>query len=505
MAKNSVRDFDATAANNTDIQSVDIAENCAPSGINNAIRELMADIKDVSAGTVALESPQADSLTVTGEILAGTDTGDAFNAHSKLRVQKADHAYLQIKSANTKQAGVLLGDTDDDFVGGMIYDNSTNHLQFNSGDAERMRLDSSGNVGINETAPTAPLSVKGAQAYASSASNLSTSTTKAAAKINGSSDASTSLFFGSLTNDAEQYIQSANGAGSAADDLALNPFGGNVGVGLVNPDTPLEVQIGSSGNALKLSSSADGASVFLAFEQQESGTKHVRGRIRAASNGVEGGLIFETGASSSTSERMRIDNSGNLLVGTTSGPITSGKGTALAPSSLDRTLIVMTSSSVATGVELIQLRNPNGQVGFIGTNASSTTYQTTSDYRLKENVTGITDGIERVKQLNPSRFNFIADADTTVDGFLAHEVSDIVPEAISGEKDAMKDEEYEVTPAVLDDDGNVVTEAVMGTRTVPSYQGIDHSKLVPLLTAALQEAVAKIETLEAKVTALENA
>ena len=74
MAKNSVRDFDATAANNTDIQSVNIAEGCAPSGINNAIRELMADMKDVSAGTIALESPQADSLTVTGDLTVDTST-----------------------------------------------------------------------------------------------------------------------------------------------------------------------------------------------------------------------------------------------------------------------------------------------------------------------------------------------------------------------------------------------------------------------------------------------
>ena len=164
----------------------------------------------------------------------------------------------------------------------------------------------------------------------------------------------------------------------------------------------------------------------------------------------------------------------------------------------------MSSASTSNGVELVQFRNPNGEVGTIATTSNGTSYNTSSDYRLKENVTGITDGIERVKQLNPSRFNFIADADTPVDGFLAHEVSDIVPEAVTGEKDAMMDEEYEVTPAVLDDDGNVVTEAVMGTRSVPKYQGIDQSKLVPLLTAALQEAVAKIETLEAKVTALEN-
>ena len=103
--------------------------------------------------------------------------------------------------------------------------------------------------------------------------------------------------------------------------------------------------------------------------------------------------------------------------------------------------------------------------------------------------------IDRLKALKPSRFNFIANADKTVDGFLAHEVSDTVPEAISGEKDAMMDEEYEVTPAVMDGE-TVVTEAVMGTRSVPDYQGIDQSKIVPLLVASLQEAVAKIEALE---------
>ena len=85
-----------------------------------------------------------------------------------------------------------------------------------------------------------------------------------------------------------------------------------------------------------------------------------------------------------------------------------------------------------------------------------------------------------------------------MDGFLAHEVQDIVPEAISGVRDEMQEEEYEVTPAVLDEDENVVTEAVMGTREVPKYQGIDQSKLVPLLVKTIQE-------LEARITTLENA
>ena len=114
------------------------------------------------------------------------------------------------------------------------------------------------------------------------------------------------------------------------------------------------------------------------------------------------------------------------------------------------------------------------------TSGTSTAFNTSSDYRLKENVTTSWDATTRLKRLKPSRFNFKTDKDTTLDGFLAHEVSSIVPEAITGTKDE------------VDTDGN------------PVHQGIDQSKLVPLLTKALQEAVAKIETLEAKVTALES-
>ena len=106
---------------------------------------------------------------------------------------------------------------------------------------------------------------------------------------------------------------------------------------------------------------------------------------------------------------------------------------------------------------LVSFNNDNGEVGTIRTSGSSTSYNTSSDYRLKENVVDLTGAIDRIKQIPVHRFNFIADPDTTVDGFLAHEVQGIVPEAVTGTKDAMRDEEYEVTPAVLDDDGNVVT------------------------------------------------
>ena len=307
--------------------------------------------------------------------------------------------------------------------------------------SERLRIDSSGNVGINETAPTVPLTVKGAQAFGSSASNLSTATTKAAARIRGSSNASTSLFFGSITNDAEQYIQSANGAGSAADDIILNPFGGNVMVG------------------------------------------------------------------QGSSERTRVDTSGRLLIGITAPTTT---GAYFEPSSLDRTVLFLGSSNATSGITLLVFSNPNGIVGGVSTNASSTSYNTSSDYRLKENVADLTGAIDRVKTLAPKRFNFIADPDTTVDGFLAHEVT-AVPEAITGTKDAT-----EAIGDVKDADGNVVESKVVKPQTLedghtwtetgtrPVYQGIDQSKLVPVLTAALQEAIAKIETLETKVAALEG-
>ena len=118
--------------------------------------------------------------------------------------------------------------------------------------------------------------------------------------------------------------------------------------------------------------------------------------------------------------------------------------------------------------------------GSITFNGSAVSYNTSSDYRLKENVVALTGAKDRVNQLNAYRFNFISDpTNQVVDGFLAHEAQAVVPEAITGEKDATFDD---------------------GT---PKYQQIDQSKIVPLLTAALQEAFAEIAALTARVEALE--
>ena len=130
-----------------------------------------------------------------------------------------------------------------------------------------------------------------------------------------------------------------------------------------------------------------------------------------------------------------------------------------------------------------------GQIKRDGTN-DNISYVTSSDYRLKDGVVDKTDGIEKIKLLKPRKFYWLSNPNQTlVDGFIAHEVSDVVPEAISGEKDA--------TETYTDENGDEQT------KIIP--QGIDQSKLVPLLTAALKEAITKIETLEAKVAALESA
>jgi hypothetical protein len=199
-------------------------------------------------------------------------------------------------------------------------------------------------------------------------------------------------------------------------------------------------------------------------------------------NDLPSRLVFSTTAdgASSPTERMRITQAGHVFVGNVTGDYNTvgislfSNGNLQAVTNQIPTLVLNRKGS--DGVIVDFYRDTNNP-GTISVTTTATSYNTSSDYRLKENVTPVTDGITRLQQLKPSRFNFIAAPGCTVDGFIAHEVQSVVPEAITGEKDA------------VDADGK------------PQYQGIDQSKLVPLLTAALQEAVAKIESLEARLTA----
>jgi hypothetical protein len=204
------------------------------------------------------------------------------------------------------------------------------------------------------------------------------------------------------------------------------------------------------------------------------------------------------------SERMRIDSSGNVLVGESANFIatsTTATGLALTQDgrfTLSRSGTPMNVGRLGSDGSLIDFWRQGSNVGSISVTGSSTAYNTSSDYRLKELDVPMTGATERVKALRPINFAWKVDG-SRVDGFFAHELAEVVPEAATGTKDAMMDEEYEVTPAVVDAEGVETTAAVMGTRSVPDYQGIDQSKLVPLLTATIQELIARIEILESGV------
>jgi hypothetical protein len=203
---------------------------------------------------------------------------------------------------------------------------------------------------------------------------------------------------------------------------------------------------------------------------------------------MPGRLVFSTTAdgASSPTERMRINNGGQVLIGTTSTTglstgssvnqgVTIGVGTVSSQRN-DTSNNYWSKATGYTAGDFTAHYVNNTYVGGISTNGSTTTYATASDYRLKENIVPLTGAIDRINDLQVHRFNFITNPDYTVDGFIAHEAQVVVPECATGVKDE------------VDAEGN------------PKYQGIDQSKLVPLLTAALQEAVAKIETLQGMVT-----
>jgi hypothetical protein len=276
-----------------------------------------------------------------------------------------------------------------------------------------------------------------------------------------------------INNNADNRVITGSGTANTLEGEANLNFNGSLGVGITTPDTSTYF-----GKVIHV---ADGSNAGIMFNRTNSTAAKWSIGCNSSAN-----LDFVK----ESAVKMRIDPNGQLLINTTS---TVSNDSVLQVVGNSNTTASTWKINGDGNIALLFRNSAGDSKGSIVINSNSTAYNTSSDYRLKENEVAISDGIERLKQLKPYKFNFKTEPDTKVDGFFAHEVSSIVPEAISGTKDEL--EKNKDGTNKLDDDGN----------TIPKHQGIDQAKLVPLLTSALQEAITKIETLEARVQALENA
>ena len=314
---------------------------------------------------------------------------------------------------------------------------------------------------------------------------------------------------GSTSAPAFQGTDSNTGISFASDTVNINTGGilrakldssgnfsvpvGKLGVGTDSPDYAIEVEGNGGGDTVSLALSNLGNHPAALHLRSGHGNWSII-------NSATVGDALQIRDESANTTRFHIDSIGRTSIGS------SGFGERLRVDASANTMVPMAvndSSNTATATHRISFRTGGAEKGSIKATNSNTSFNTSSDYRLKENETLISDGITRLKTLKPYRFNWKVNPSVFVDGFFAHEVT-AVPEAIDGVKDATQEvdivyEEGETLP-----EGKLVGD-LKERVTQPVYQSIDHSKLVPLLTAALQEAVGKIETLETKVAALEAA
>jgi len=342
-------------------------------------------------------------------------------------------------------------------------------IAFAEGGAEVMRIDSSGNVGIGTASPSNKLTVKTADGAGIAIQNAAATEYRWAVNLDNS-------FSAINTGVAERMRIDSSG---------------NVGIGTSSPSGKLAVSDGTVVGEINPFSASSGCFI---------GTR---------SNHA---VLFQVNAS----EKARIDTSGNVLVGktttsdSTAGWYLSGNGTGGVGFSIATTNEAFTWNNISTaGTAQIDFRTATITKGDISWNNTSTTFNTTSDYRLKNTITPMTGALEKVALLKPCTYKWNIDG-SAGEGFIAHELAEVVPQAVTGEKDAMRAQKYEISPAVpatFDEEGNELTpavEAVMGEREAPKYQGIDTSFLVATLTAAIQEQQALITALTTRITALEN-
>jgi hypothetical protein len=338
---------------------------------------------------------------------------------------------------------------------------------------QAMTLDASGNLMVGVT------SASGNRMYVRTAST------------------SGNAFYSDNTADTSFKVQFSSGLTSIGNDFnaplafltnnterARIDSAGNLGIGTSSPDQKLVV----AGNARIVNNNA----LLLGF------------------SGVEASLKYDSSGDLYITPRSgynTVFTAGNLLVGTTALP--SGTSTSGFGLSVEATRVQAQFRSTTTAGTFIQaFYNPNGLVGSIQTSGSATSFVTSSDYRLKNTVVPMTGALDKVALLKPVTYKWNADG-SDGQGFIAHELAEVEPGCVSGEKDETETRTVETSPAipaVLDEDGVETSPAVAAVteeQVFPKYQGIDTSFLVATLTAAIQEQQVLIKELTARLEALE--
>jgi hypothetical protein len=352
---------------------------------------------------------------------------------------------------------------------------------------EVMRITSAGNVGIGTSSPSARLHVAGG----------------ADSTIRNTASSGSSWFVGSnasgyiLHNESNtSMLFTTNGTERMRIDSA-----GNVGIGTSSPSNRLSVVTasGSDGFISVASPTTETAGVSvnggtstnkgaIVRFQKDASTKWTMGTDSAIIGGTSDNFhLYSGGAnailfSTNAAERMRIDSGGNLLYGQTAnfncGDTNTTTGIGFEGAGIG-TIYASRASSYSGSFNrnsdgtLVRFGRSGSTVGSISVTTTLTSYNVSSDRRLKENIVPLTTGLASVLALKPSQYNYKADPTTSIQGFIADELQQIVPHAVTGETNA------------VDKDGK------------PIYQGVDASFLIPFLVSAIQE-------LNAKITALEN-
>lgn len=406
---------------------------------------------------------------------AGTGTSVGLNVGAGKTLTVAGTAVVSgtLTAADGSASAPTIAHTGDTNTG--IFFPAADTVGVSTGGSERMRIDTSGNVGIGNTTVRNKLDVVGNTGIYSTGATSVGSPLGAQVYI-GDSNYNTASYYNAAPGFGAVYdatyasaaalaFYTYAGTTNARSERMRIDSSGNVGIGTSSPSYKLDVR--STFAVL------DGSS-NIGFYANGSAYTQIWQTLQSTND-----FIIQTTASKyisfgiNSAEKVRIDTSGYLLINQTSNVTSSYlqiKGAQPA----------ISCESTSTGsVSQVLFRNPNGQVGSISTSGSSTSYNTSSDYRLKQDIVPMTGALATVAQLKPVTYKWKVDG-SGGQGFIAHELQEVCPDAVTGSKDA------------VDENGK------------PEYQGIDTSFLVATLTAAIQEQQALITALTARIEALET-